>query len=88
MQIDLNIHEDEILFYYYQNWQARQENKIHKATCGHCRYGSGRNHNHIISRGENGVWIGPFSTLDLCIEYVGNHLNNEIHFCNCCNNEQ
>ena len=88
MLLDLNIDDQETLFYYYQNWKAGLDNKIHKATCGHCRYGSGRNHNQIISRGENGIWIGPFSTIDLCSEYVGNSLKKEIYLCNCCNSEQ
>ncbi len=70
MEVDLNIYPEEDLFYYYHNWRANQENKIHRADCGYCVYGTGRMHQTPIVRGEHGVWIGPFSTLQLCQDYV------------------
>lgn len=76
MNSELNIKESEgDLLYFYHNWQAGQKNKIHKATCNFCRYGTGRNLEKSPIRGENGVWIGPFSTLQLCHEYILNKLN-------------
>lgn len=75
MNVDLNIIEEEgDLFYFYHNWRAGQENKIHKATCNFCRYGSGRNFTNPPNRGDYGVWIGPFSTLEFCHNYIANKL--------------
>ena len=45
-------------YYYYFNWQAQKENKLHIFNCGHCSYGSGKHTD--AEKGENGVWIGPF----------------------------
>jgi hypothetical protein len=71
MNVNLNIQEVEgDIYYFYHNWQAGQDNKIHIATCGFCRYGTGRNLQTPPTRGENGVWIGPFSTLALCQDYI------------------
>ena len=76
MNVNLNIQAVEgDLFYFYSNWQANQKNKIHKATCSFCCYGTGRNLQNAPNRGENGVWIGPFSTLALCRNYVEERLN-------------
>jgi hypothetical protein len=50
-------------FYYYYNWQAGEENKLHYCECGHCAFGSGK---HADSKeGKNGVWIGPFENRDI-----------------------
>lgn len=69
--VELNIELQELpVYYYYHNWTANQLNKIHIGTCGFCRYGSGSHNNPPVNRGENGVWIGPFSTLQLCQDYV------------------
>jgi hypothetical protein len=75
MNVELNIQPEEELFYYYHNWQTDEENKIHLSTCRFCVYGSGRQHNREITRGENGVWIGPFSSLALCQGYVQDTLH-------------
>ena len=75
MQVELNIQEKEDkLFYFYHNWRAGQDNKIHSATCAFCCYGTGRNLREAPKRGKNGVWIGPFSSLDLCRDYISNKL--------------
>lgn len=81
MKIEVNTQPNEDLYYYYMNWRAHQDNKIHKATCGYCNYGTGMHQN--VNRGENGVWVGPFSSLDLCIEHVQNKLNlpPNLHVC-------
>ena len=75
MEVELNIRQEEELFYYYQNWQADLENKIHRATCRFCVFGSEMHHNILIARGENGVWIGPFSSFEQCQHYVQNRLH-------------
>ena len=67
MQVELNMREDENL-YYYQNWQSDQKNKIHNVICGNCRYGTGKHS--TDDRGVNGVWIGPFSERSEIHEYV------------------
>jgi hypothetical protein len=82
MLVELNIGEEEELFYYYLNWQANQPNKIHKATCGYCNYGTGSKK--FMERGENGVWIGPFSNIELCEQFVVGRLNLEPIHCGCC----
>jgi len=82
MTIDLNINPDETLFYYYINWKANQENKIHKATCAHCNYGMGK-HSGVI-RGENGVWVGPFSSVELCATHVEEKLEEPATKCLSC----
>lgn len=81
MEVKLNIQPIEELFYYYTNWQSDQKNKIHRATCAFCNYGTGMRRN--VIRGKNGVWIGPFSALELCIHYVEDELGLEpnIHTC-------
>ena len=84
MKVDLNIEEQENLYYFYHNWQAAQQNRIHKGECPNCNYGTGMRHG--VNRGQNGVWIGPFSSLELCHDYIINRLNLppvEPH--NCCN---
>ncbi len=85
MFVELNVTEDEELFYYYRNWQAYQNNKIHRATCGKCQYGTGSRAN--VNRGQNGVWIGPFSSLALCEQFVEQELHQEPNHCNLCFNQ-
>ncbi len=71
MNVDLNVREEEgDLFYFYHNWISDQKNKIHKGTCKMCTFGTGRKLSNPTSRGENGVWIGPFSTLEICHKYI------------------
>jgi hypothetical protein len=53
-------------FYYYFNWQADQENKIHIHSCGDCCYGSGKHFE--TENGKNGVWIGPFDDVKIAKE--------------------
>lgn len=84
MHLDLNIQEQENLYYFYHNWDSDQKNKIHLGSCGFCKYGTGMHKSE--KRGISGVWIGPFSTLELCHTYIAKKLNLppvEPH--NCCN---
>lgn len=82
MIVNLNFTENEPVFYYYHNWTANQTNKIHSGSCGFCVYSSGRNVQ-PVNRGQNGVWIGPFSSIELAQQYVMNHFghNTDLHDC-------
>lgn len=61
-----------IHFYYYHNWKAGQQNKIHKGHCKHCRFGFGK---HVdAKRGQNGVWIGPFKNVSILRKYLSGFL--------------
>ena len=74
-------------YYIYQNWQAHgMSYTIHKWNCGYCHCGYGMHAN--IERGANGVWIGPFNTLQLARQYfvVIEVPGVQQHECNCCNN--
>jgi hypothetical protein len=53
---------NEELYYCYHNWTAKGEYTIHKANCTRCNYGFGQRQNQ--NRGLNGVWMGPFSTIN------------------------
>lgn len=53
-------------FYIYYNWHANQDNKIHRGSCGFCKYGFGTKG----IRGKKGVFIGPFSTPELAEEFL------------------
>jgi hypothetical protein len=84
MNVELKIQEQENLYYFYHNWKAGMKNKIHKSDCKQCNFGTCKRV--IQTRGENGVWVGPFSTLDLCHDYIAEKLKLppvEPH--NCCN---
>lgn len=84
MQVNINIQEQENLYYFYHNWQAGQTNKIHIGSCGDCKYGTGKHQ--TVNRGENGVWVGPFSTVELCNTYIVQKLKLEpVELCKCCN---
>ena len=84
MQVNLNIQENENLFYFYQNWIAGKKNKIHKGDCKQCNYGTGKRTEQ--TRGESGVWVGPFSSLELCHNYIAEKLKlTPFEEDNCCN---
>jgi hypothetical protein len=68
----LNGNQVQSLFYYYDNWRANQKNLIHKGHCGDCQFGFGKRGKQI--RGEQGVWIGPFDTIDLVEDFVKRRL--------------
>lgn len=53
-------------FYYYFNWMAGIENKLHYCECGHCAFGSGKRDD--SENGKNGVWIGPFESRKIAKE--------------------
>lgn len=72
-------------YYYYFNWQARQENKLHYCECGHCAFGSGKHEN--VQLGNNGVWIGPFQTRVIATQQLAEHFRiNEVEDCEHCGN--
>jgi hypothetical protein len=73
MEVNLNIQEQEHLYYFYHNWASDQKNKIHLGSCGYCKHGTGMHKSE--KRGKSGVWIGPFSSLDLCHDYIINRLH-------------
>lgn len=77
-----NLIEDETIYYYYHNWQAGQNNMIHKGDCRFCNYGFGMRHN--VNRGENGVWVGPFSSLELAHQYLNERNLNDAEEHSCC----
>jgi hypothetical protein len=47
--------------YYNEPTKLRKEVNIHLHTCGFCEWGSGRQN---AEPGRNGVWIGPFKTVN------------------------
>jgi hypothetical protein len=72
-------------FFIYENWQASDNNgpTIHIGSCGHCNNGQGKHS--ATSKGENGVWIGPFSKKDYVLAYYLKKFNKEdVSFCRCC----
>ena len=70
-------------YYIYDNWQAadRDAPKIHKWNCGHCHMGFGKRQN--AHKGANGVWIGPFDTIQLARNYFKLKFNIPLNECNC-----
>jgi len=73
MEVNLNIQLQENLYYLYQNWKAGKKNKINKGDCKQCNYGTGKRAKQ--TRGKNGVWVGTFSSLELCHDYIINRLH-------------
>ena len=72
-------------FYYYFNWPAGQENKIHYADCKICKHGKGKNKEKIP--GKNGVWVGPFQFIDDVINTIQNKFHKtlpKVPFCSKC----
>ena len=83
--ISSQIIENKVGYFYYYNWQARQENKLHFCECGHCAFGSGKQEGAIL--GDNGVWIGPFINRDIARNTLQNIFRfPEIIDCLHCNN--
>ena len=69
-------------YYYYHNWTAGQKNMIHKGNCGECKFGLGKKGKQV--RGEHGVWVGPFETVELVQDYIRKKLllpTPELHSC-------
>ena len=56
-------------YYIYNNWQANKDSyKMHRADCGDCQSGKGK---HCTKEyGDNGVWIGPFKTIEYAKKYI------------------
>jgi hypothetical protein len=74
-------------YYYYFNWHAKQNNKLHKFNCGHCCYGSGKHTE--AQKGEKGVWIGPFDSDSTADKILSDKFHiDKIAHCNCVNKEK
>lgn len=74
-------------FYYYYNWMAGKENKLHYCECGHCAFGSGKHTG--IKEGKNGVWIGPFENRDIAKVSLKTHFNiRDVEDCPACVNDK
>ena len=71
------------LFYYYHNWKAKMDNRVHLNSCKNCNNGMGMRTNTI--KGKNGVWVGPFSTIELALNWATKYSNkpNPIKLHNC-----
>ncbi len=69
-------------YYIYTNWKAgdKVDNKIHHWSCGDCRMGLGKHRN--ATKGENGVWIGPFTKRKQAKEFNEKYFTN-IPIVNC-----
>jgi len=72
------------LYYFYHNWPAGQNSKIHKGSCNHCKFGFGKKEEQ--TRGENGVWIGPFDSIELLNKYLFDYYPNILppDYCKTC----
>jgi hypothetical protein len=81
LTVTLNADDKEELFYFYYNWQAGQINMIHRGSCAKCKWGTGMRVE--VKRGANGVWIGPFSSVDLAKNYVRKYhkIDADLHNC-------
>lgn len=60
----------ENLYYYYHNWTANHDNKIHKGSCPICNNGLGQQEVQV----RFGSWVGPFQSLELVESYIRDHL--------------
>jgi hypothetical protein len=71
------------LYYYYHNWRAKKDNKVHIGGCKNCNYGFGMREKKTI--GRNGVWVGPFATEELAINWAEKYSQKEmpvtVHSC-------
>lgn len=77
----------ETIYYYYHNPDKNPHIKIHKSTCGHCNFGSGKHPN--AEKGLNSVWTGPFYNLEWVTTYITNNIriNYPIEYCSHCMND-
>ena len=76
--------DNKVGYFYYYNWQAGQENKLHYCECGHCAFGSGKQED--VNLGDKGVWIGPFQTREIARQNLREQLyiNSNIENCEHC----
>jgi len=58
-------------YYIYVNWGNKIKEKfiVHHWSCGHCRMGLGKHNLEKTKQGGNGVWVGPFITKELGMEF-------------------
>lgn len=75
---------DQPVYYFYNNWQAGQSNMIHEGSCNFCKYGFGMRDNQ--NRGHNGVWVGPFDSIELVNAYLENNGFPRLELHNCLTN--
>jgi hypothetical protein len=55
--------EAPMTFWVYENWTHRRA-RVHKATCGCCKNGTGV---HDQDSGRNGKWHGPYGDGDMAL---------------------
>jgi hypothetical protein len=56
-------------FIYYNDPNKNSKDiKIHTHNCGFCAWGSGRDTK--LEAGRNGVWIGPFNTINQAENFI------------------
>jgi hypothetical protein len=67
------IHKRGFFVYYNEPTKKSKEIKIHTHNCGFCAWGSGRDT--ILEAGRNGVWIGPFNTINQAENFITTILN-------------
>jgi hypothetical protein len=70
------------LYYFYLNWTAGKENKIHRADCGHCNFGLGKRSKQV--NGSHGVWVGPFASQTLAKEIISKRFGKDPDWHSCC----
>lgn len=60
-------------YYFYFNYPNSKTKalKIHEYNCGNCNYGTGKSKG---TPGRNGVWIGPFTTINQTENYIGKYM--------------
>lgn len=73
-------------FWIYENWQAANKTVIHKATCIYCNNGQGTGKE--INKGQNGKWIGPFTSFNDAKLGAAKLKRKENLLCNVCNLSQ
>lgn len=59
--------------YYNEPTKKSKDIKIHTHNCGFCAWGSGRDTK--LEAGRNGVWIGPFNTINQAENFITTILN-------------
>ena len=74
-------------YYIYINWGNKVKEKfiVHHWSCGHCRMGLGKHHLEKTKQGDKGVWVGPFKTRKLTIDFSSKYFpDKQVSNCNHC----
>jgi hypothetical protein len=72
-------------FLYYNDPNKKVKDiKVHRYDCGFCAWGSGNGRESKIV-GRNGVWIGPFDTVEQAEYFTMNVINiDKVSIHSCC----